>query len=63
MINVIKNKWWGYQHINNSFQAKRYFDQRDLVEAHESPFVRRVTNVFMAVDRTEALQIIANYWS
>jgi hypothetical protein len=53
------NKWWGYLHTNGSIQAKRYFDKRDLSEAHESPFVERVSGVVEAADRNEALRLIA----
>lgn len=58
-----KNKWWGYQHINDKFQVKRYWDERDLTEAHESTFVRRVCPKFMAKDRDEAMEYIKKYWN
>ncbi len=51
-------EWWGYKHINNSIQVKRYFSQLDLDEAHESPFVQRVFHPFKAKDRDDALKII-----
>lgn len=54
------NLWWGYLHINGSIQVKRYFDDRDLDEAIESPFVSRVITKFQANDRDQALQIISN---
>ena len=47
--------WWGYEHENGSFQVKRYFNNRDLVEARESPFVVYVIGPFLAKDREEAL--------
>jgi len=53
------NKWWGYEHVNGSLQAKRYFDERDLQEARESDFVARVVGPFGCDTREEALQRIA----
>jgi hypothetical protein len=50
--------WWGYLHINGSIQAKRYFDQQDIDEAHTSPFVARVHGPFPAKNRDNALQIL-----
>lgn len=52
------NKWWGYIHTNGSIQVKRYFDQRDLEDAHESPFVSKVINPFEAEGRDDAIRII-----
>lgn len=54
----MKNQWWGYRHTSGSYQAKRYFDTRDIEEAHESPFCERVYGPFLAKDREEALFII-----
>lgn len=54
----IMNEWWGYQHSNGSFQVKRYFDERDISDAHDSPFCARVFNKFMARDRDHALTIV-----
>ena len=53
------NKWWGYEHVNGSLQAKRYFDKRDLTEARASDFVARVVGPFDCNTREEALQRIA----
>lgn len=50
--------WWGYKHISGTYQAKRYFDQRDIQEAHESPFCEIVVGPFEASDRNEALEIV-----
>lgn len=50
-------KWWGYLHTNGHVQVKRFFDQLDLDEANESPFVQRVTEPFEANDRDEAIKI------
>ena len=27
--------WWGYKHVNDTLQAKRYFGPEDLKEAKE----------------------------
>lgn len=55
-----KFQWWGYRHTNGGVQAKRYFDQRDLDDARESPFCAKVTGVFLAESREEALQMVDN---
>lgn len=53
-----KNLWWGYKHTSGTYQAKRYFDRRDLDEAYESDFVAEVVQPFEAKDRQEALKYI-----
>ena len=50
------NLWWGYKHTSGSYQAKRYFDQQDIDDAHESPFCDMVVGPFKAKDREEALK-------
>lgn len=35
-------QWWGYIHEDGSIHTKRYFDKGDLIEAAESPFVKRI---------------------
>lgn len=50
--------WWGYKHISGTYQAKRFFDQRDLDEAYESDFCEQVVTPFEAENRDEALLII-----
>jgi hypothetical protein len=52
------NLWWGYQRINGTVQVKRYFDERDLQDAHESPFCREVYAPFSAADRDDAIKQI-----
>ena len=47
--------WWGYLHVNGSVLVKRFFDNRDLTEAHESPFVQAVCTPIPCKDRAEAL--------
>lgn len=53
-----KNLWWGYRHTSGTLQAKRYFDPRDISEAHQSPFCKQVVGPFNASDREEALKIV-----
>lgn len=51
-------KWWGYLHINGNIQAKIYFDQIDIDEANESPFVDVVFGPFECSSRGEAISKI-----
>ncbi|WP_127846170.1 hypothetical protein [Psychroflexus aestuariivivens] len=37
-----KTIWWGYVHENGSIQVKRYFNDADIQDAIESPFVGKV---------------------
>lgn len=55
-----KMKWWGYKHTNGSIQAKRYFDEQDIEDAHESPFCEIVVYPFEAANREEAITHITN---
>jgi hypothetical protein len=50
--------WWGYKHTSGSYQAKRYFENRDVVEAAESPFCEMAVGPFEASSRDEALKIV-----
>lgn len=50
--------WWGYQHQNGNYQAKRFFDERDLEDAEESPFAEKIIRPFKAFGREDALKII-----
>ena len=50
--------WWGYIHINKSMQVKRFFNQNDLDDAYESPFVEHVFEKFEASSREEAIKYI-----
>lgn len=52
------NLWWGYIHVNGNIQVKRYFDKRDIEEAHESDFVASVYGPFEAEDRQTAIKKI-----
>ena len=53
------NKWWGYLHVNGSFQVKIYFDKLDISEALESPFVERIGGPWFCENREEALKMLA----
>ena len=53
-----KNLWWGYRHSSGTYQAKRYFEPRDIEEANESSFVEQTYGPFEADNRDEALGII-----
>jgi hypothetical protein len=48
--------WWCYLHTNGYIQAKRYFDDRDLEDADESPFVQERSQPFEAEDRDDAIK-------
>ena len=48
----------GYKHISGTYQAKRYFEPRDIEEAVESPFCDQVVGTFLASGRDEALNIV-----
>lgn len=53
-----RNQWWGYKHISGTYQAKRYFDKRDLEEAYESGLVDQVVQPFYADNRDEAIEYV-----
>ena len=53
----MKNLWWAYLHTEGTIQVKRFFDDEDLKEAAESPFVQRYLRPFEADSRDEALKI------
>jgi len=46
--------WWAYEHTNGGYHFKRYFDQRDIEEANESPFVKRTFGPWDVDTREEA---------
>ena len=48
--------WWGYWHTNGHVQAKRYFNQQDISEANQSPFVQASFGPFRALDRDGAIK-------
>ena len=52
---MISNFWWGYVHINTTIHVKRFFDHKDVYEARESEFVKKVFGPFRAKCREEAL--------
>jgi hypothetical protein len=49
-------KWWGYLHTEGTVQVKRFFDQLDITEANQSPFVKEIVQPFDAASREEAVQ-------
>lgn len=54
----MENYWYGYVYTNGDLQVKRWFDDRDIEDARESPFVSRVFSKFTAYNREDALQHI-----
>jgi hypothetical protein len=52
--------WWGYRHINGSYQVKRWWGDsltsESMGEAYESPFVEFVCQPFEARGRQQALE-------
>lgn len=57
-IEIETQLWWGYKHISGTYQAKRYYDERDTQEAEESEFVAQVVYPFRASDRDQAIEYI-----
>lgn len=53
--------WWGYLHTSGTIHAKRYFNIKDIQEATESPFVKRVCPPFRAANHDEALKKVEEY--
>ena len=47
--------WWGYLHIDGEVKVKRFFDQRDIEDAYDSPFVDEVIQPFHATGRADAV--------
>ena len=47
-------KFWGYKHTSGTIHTKRFFDQMDISEAQESPFVARIMMPFEASGIDEA---------
>ena len=50
--------WWGYRHINGTYQAKRLFSKEDISEADNSPMVEKTFGPFEAKDRDDAINQI-----
>ena len=50
--------WWGYLHTSGTVQLKRFFDERDIQDAADSPFVARIFQPFEASSREEAWNTI-----
>lgn len=55
---IALQKWWGYRHESGSVQAKPFFNQADLDDAYESPFVVQVVEPFDCDGREQALEIV-----
>lgn len=51
-------KWFGYRHINGTFQVKRALSFLDYQEAKKSPFVARIYGPWDVNSRDEALQML-----
>ena len=52
------NLWWGYLHLDGTYQAKRYFNDEDITLALTSPVVSIATYPVIAESRDEALELI-----
>lgn len=50
--------WWGYEHVAGTFQIKRFFDVKDIIDANDSPFCKHVVGPFEAENRDEALDLL-----
>ena len=51
-------EWWGYMHESGDIIVKRYFNQQDISEALDSPFVKYISGVIYAKNRKDAIRII-----
>jgi hypothetical protein len=51
-------QWWGYIHVNSQLMVKRYYDQQDIDEANESPFVERAFGPILADDKDMAIDLL-----
>lgn len=51
-------EWWGYKHINGTYQVKRFFNASDIIEAYDSFFCEIIVGPFYADGREKALKII-----
>jgi len=48
--------WWGYKHVNDTLQVKRFCTVEDIFDARRSDFVAEVKGPFRAHTREEALK-------
>lgn len=55
-------KFWGYKHTSGTIHTKRFFDQMDISEAQESPFVARIMMPFEASGIDEAQEKVKQYF-
>ena len=51
-------EWFAYIHENTTLQVKRFFDERDIEDAYESPFCIKVFESFYADSRQDAINKI-----
>lgn len=51
-------QWWGYKHVQGSYQTKPYFGEQDIKEAEDSPFCETVVGPFKARGREHALTLV-----
>ena len=56
-------KFWGYKLGNGELKTRRYFDQGDIDEARESPFVDSVCEPFEVSGWPEADKKIKEHFS
>ena len=54
------NLWWGYQHVNETYQVKRYFGPMDIEEAMQSNFVAEIAGPIPCTDRQDAINQIVD---
>lgn len=51
-----ESHWWAYRHINGDWFFRRYLDEGDLEDAHDSDFVDTVIPPFPADTREDAVR-------
>ena len=54
------NLWWGYQHVNDTYQVKRFFSEMDIEEALQNTFVAEVAGPIRCKDREDAVHKIVD---
>lgn len=60
-MNTEQLLWWGYKHVQGTYQAKRYLGTAtdfEILDAIDSDFVETIVPVFEAVNRDQALAYI-----
>jgi hypothetical protein len=56
------NKWWGYLHVDGTVHAKRYFDEKDIIEARESDFCAGIHGPFEIPSSGDAATFLMEYF-